>query len=139
MITSSSSLNLRSNRRQEALTVSRFACASANAAESVQPPAASDLVNHVLERSQVFGCGIVNKSVNRNVNILQAVLTFPACSPRRPLLKQFEAATGLQCREECFSSAVHRMNILNFTRREIRGSFTALNNPPLNRKDSVTS
>jgi hypothetical protein len=78
---------------------------------------ASDLVNLVLERSEVFGCGNVN-SVN-NVDNYQPVSTFPACAPVRALLKINVAATGLQCRDERFSSAVHRMNKLNFTSREI--------------------
>ena len=77
--------------------------------------AASDLVSLVLERSMVFGCG----SVNRNVNISQPVLTFPACAPVRPLLKRIVAATGLQCRDDCFFNAVYRMNKVYFTRREI--------------------
>jgi hypothetical protein len=79
--------------------------------------AASDLVSQVLERSQVFGCEAV-KSVN-NVNISQPVSTFPACAPVRTLLKRIVAATGLQCRDDRFFNAVHRMNKVNFTRREI--------------------
>jgi hypothetical protein len=72
---------------------------------------ASDLVALVFERSVVFGCGTLKNS--------RPVSTFPACAPVRPLLKQFAAATGLQCRDDCFFNAVYRMNKVNFTRREI--------------------
>ena len=76
--------------------------------------AASDLVSLVLERSLVFGCGSVN-----NVNTSQPESPFPACVAAQRLIKQTVAATGLRCRDDCFFNAVHRMNEVNFTRREI--------------------
>jgi hypothetical protein len=78
----------------------------------------SDLVNLVLERSLVFGCGCVNNSCAA-VDNFQPAPTFPACAPVRPLIKRIVAATGLQCRDDCFFNAVYRMNKVNFTRREI--------------------
>jgi hypothetical protein len=44
---------------------------------------------------------------------------FVPCVKPHALIKQIAAATGLQCRDDCFFNAVHRMNKVNFTRREI--------------------
>jgi hypothetical protein len=73
--------------------------------------AVSDLVSLVLERAQILGCC--------NSNVSQIASKFPACAPVRPLLKRIAAGTGPQCRDDCFFNAVHRMNKVNFTRREI--------------------
>ena len=56
-------------------------------------------------------------NVNMSVNNSQPTFTFPACTAVRRLFKV--AATGLQCRDKYFFSAVYRMKIVNFTRREI--------------------
>jgi hypothetical protein len=44
---------------------------------------------------------------------------FVPCVEPQPLLKQIEAGTGVQRRDDCFFNAVQRMNKVNFTRREI--------------------
>lgn len=119
-ILSFSSSSSSSNRAKGArLSAQCVAGANPPSAARNRQSSAPDLVNQVLERSRVFGCGSVNKSVNTRVNNSRPALTFPACSPVRPLLKQIVAATGLQCRDDCFFNAVYRMNKVNFTRREI--------------------
>lgn len=139
---------------------SRWKCPDKAHATSEPQFHAPDLVSQVLERSLVLGCWDSNAStVSRFLPRRRAVRSgkrfsvstanqsvkkhrrsdFVPCVEPSALLKEFEAATGLQCRDDCDFKAVHRMNN-EFTRREIfEESFAALNNPSLNRKDSVKS
>lgn len=107
------------------------------AAETAQPTVALDLVNQVLERALVLGWAslVFSKSAStlaprrggarpaRCADVSTAkkhrAIRFVPCVEPRPLLKQFQAATGFEYRDDCFVSAAHRMNNLNFGRREI--------------------
>lgn len=109
----------------------------ARAAEAAQPSLALDLVSQVLERALVLGWAslVFSKSAStlapRRVGVKPArcaevstakkrrAIRFVPCVEPQPLLKQIQAVTGFEYSDDCFVSAAHRMNNLNFGRREI--------------------
>jgi hypothetical protein len=111
---------------------SKWKCAVKAPATSEPQFHAPDLVSQVLERSLVLGCWDSNaSSVSRFLPRRRAARAgkrfsvsttsesvkkhrrsdFVPCVEPSALLKEFEAATGLQCRDDCYFNAVHRMKM----------------------------